>query len=200
MEQSRLNPKIVDALGIQTIEGVYPPSEDSYLLANSIQIPKKADCLDLGCGSGIQGITMAKIDAQSVTFCDQFKTALDLAKKNCEQNKVKCKTHFIQSDLFSRIENKKFDVIAFNPPYVPSDGIKWKDTDGGKKGREVLDKFLDHVTEHLKTDGQLFFLQSSLNGEATTKKRLNELGFAFEIVARQKLFFEELIVYRGHWK
>ncbi len=179
-------------------QGIYPPSEDSELLAQSLTIPKNAVCLDLGCGTGIQGITMALLGAKSVTFCDQNPLALENAKQNKKLNHLTCETKFIQSDLFENI-SEKFDVITFNPPYVPSEKIKWIDTDGGKKGRIVLDRFLDKIEKHLKPNGQVFFLQTSLNETNPTEKKLKQNGFEFEIVNKQKLFFEELLVYRC-WK
>jgi release factor glutamine methyltransferase len=190
------NHQILDSLSISVPEGVYPPSEDSALLANSFSLPAHAHCLDLGCGSGIQGLVMARLGARSVTFCDQSQTALAAARHNAEKNRAECETEFVRSDLFAALSGRRFDLIAFNPPYGPSEDVKWKDTDGGKKGRETLDRFLDQLPEHLTEGGEAFFLQSSLNGEAKTKKRLKELGFAFRIVAREKLFFEELAVYR----
>ena len=99
-----------------------------------------------------------------------------------------------QSNLFENV-SEKFDLIIFNPPYVPSDKVAFKEVDGGKKGREILDLFLDEMPNHLKKGGSCFFLQSSLNGEKETEKVLEKKGLVFSIVARQKLFFEELLVF-----
>jgi len=179
-------------------DSVYPPSEDSELLAESLRVPADASVLDLGCGSGIQGIQCAKLGASSVTFADLNPLALRNARQNCKKNAVKCQKKFMQSDLFSNIR-EKFDVVIFNPPYVPSDAKKFLDTDGGKKGREVLDRFLVRVGDFLLPDGSFFFLQTSLNGENATQKLLKHLGFEFRIAGRKKLFFEELIVFKA-WK
>ncbi|MFH0955144.1 MAG: HemK2/MTQ2 family protein methyltransferase [Candidatus Micrarchaeota archaeon] len=181
---------------------VYPPCEDSYLLAHALKIPRNAAVLDLGCGSGIQGITAIKGGASEIWFLDINQKALSCAKKNLEKNigkkeLKKIKTIFKKSDLFSKIPGKKtFDCIVFNPSYVPSETIQWNDTDGGKNGRETLDRFLKSAGKFLNPKGTVYFLQSSVNGIQKTESKLKKLGFEFEIVARQKLFFEELAVFR----
>lgn len=186
-------------LEFDLFENAYPPSEDSELLAESVSIPGRPKVLDLGCGSGIQGIACAKNGAGSVTFSDIHPNCLKNARHNFQKNKKQIpgnpKTIFIQSNLFGHIVGT-FDCIIFNPPYVPSEPIKWIDTDGGKKGREILDQFLGQAGKFLKPNGRIFFLQTSLNGIRATKQKLKKLGFRFEIANRKKLFFEELIVFR----
>ncbi len=94
-------------------------------------------------------------------------------------------------------KNEKFGLIIFNPPYVASGSkAKYADLDGRKKGRAVLDRFLRGMLPHLEKGGKCFFLQSSLNGESKTKKLLRELGLKAGIVARKRLFFEELLVFK----
>ena len=105
------------------------------------------------------------------------------------------KPEFIVSALFSNIEGK-FGLIAFNPPYVPSDKLKYPETDGGKKGRIVIDRFLNEFPAHLGEKGKCYFLQSSLNGINETEKSLEGRGLEVEIVSRKKLFFEELVVFK----
>ncbi|MBN1940958.1 MAG: methyltransferase [Candidatus Diapherotrites archaeon] len=175
-------------------DSVYPPAEDSELLASAIRISKGARVLDLGCGSGIQGINAILQGAGFVCFADKNPRALENAKSNLSKLGSNAKTGFVETNLFSQI-NGKFDFILFNPPYVPSNGKKYLDLDGGKKGREVLDKFLFTFPKFLSEKGKVFFLQSSLNGIEQTEKILKQQGFSRKIVARKKLFFEELVVF-----
>ncbi|MBS3061532.1 MAG: methyltransferase [Candidatus Diapherotrites archaeon] len=191
-----MNNKIFEQLKITSLEGIYPIGEDSELLSSALFIPKNASCLDLGCGTGIQGITMAKQGAKKITFGDINPNALENARINVLQNHVKTRVSFVQTDVFSNV-SESFDVIAFNPPYVPSDDIQWIETDGGKKGRKILDRFLETVSDHLSPAGEVFFLQTSLNGTKKTEEILRKKGFRFEIICRQKLFFEELLVFHA---
>ena len=179
-------------------ESVYSPSEDSFLLSDAIKISKGAGILDLGCGTGIQGLTALLQGACFVCFADKNPAALKNARQNFEILGIKAKVSFVKSDLFSGIR-KKFDFIFFNPPYVPSSEKKFLDLDGGKKGRETLDRFLNDFPKFLLPEGKVFFLQSSLNGNAETSRVLKKLGFKCKIIARKKLFFEELAVFLA-WK
>ena len=152
--------------------------------------------LDLGCGTGIQGLNALLLGAKKAFFVDIDKNAVANAKENAQTLGFGKSAVFKKSDLFSALKGKKFGLIIFNPPYVDS-GVKkkWLDTDGGKKGRETLDAFLEEAKAHLEKGGKIFFVQSSLNGESKTKKLLRKLAFKTEIIARKRIFFEELVVF-----
>lgn len=187
---------------------VYPPAEDSWLLEEYLLKENLAGkkCLDFGCGSGIQAVAMLKAGAKEVLSADINDAALKETEikvkkflnesKNCATQKL---GHFLgarKSDLFSKVK-EKFDLIAFNPPYVPSDEIKWKDLDGGDKGRVVIDKFISGVKTHLAPKGIVILLISSLNNVSGVVSEFNKKGFKVKIEAKKKLFFEELMILRA---
>ncbi|VVC00501.1 putative S-adenosylmethionine-dependent methyltransferase [uncultured archaeon] len=182
-------------------KGAYLPSDDSFLLAEATKVPQGGTCLDMGCGPGTQSISMLMQGAAKVIAADINEKALEAAKKNCISagygNKMEC----VKSDLFENVDGN-FDLIVFNPPYLPVNETekKYIDLDGGKKGREVLDRFLEQMPGHLKKNGECYFLQTDINGTAKTEKALKSLGMEFEITARKRIFFEELIVYRARKK
>ncbi len=186
-------------LEIAVFDSVFEPKEDSLLLADAI---KESDAkgkivLDLGCGTGLQGLNALLLGAKKIFFVDIDKNAVANAKENAQTLGFGKSAVFKKSDLFSALKNKKFGLIIFNLPYVDSGNEKkWLDTDGGIKGREVLDSFLQQVKARLENGGIIFFVQSSLNWENKTKKLLKKTGFAFEVVARKRLFFEELLVFK----
>jgi release factor glutamine methyltransferase len=182
---------------LAVFEGVYEPSEDSFLLAESFEAEKGGLVLDLGTGSGIQGINAAMLGASRVVSTDLSAKALDNAKANAESLGFGKRFEFRKGSLFSCIRpGEKFDAIIFNPPYVESEGKKFADLDGGKQGREVLDRFLEEFPKHLEKGGECFFLQTDLNGEEKTKRKLKETGLGFAVTARKKLFFEEIMVFK----
>lgn len=183
---------------LDVFDSVYEPLEDSLLLANAVQIKPVDNALDLGCGCGIQGINLVLQGASQVICLDINPLCLQNTRHNFKKNGFENNLQLIESDLFEKIPfNQKFDVIVFNPPYVASENLRWKETDGGKKGREILDRFLDSVEDFLKPIGTVFFLQTDLNGISQTEQKLKKRNFRFEIVARQKLFFEELVIFKA---
>lgn len=183
---------------------VYHPHEDSYMLANCVKQIAYGKFLDMGCGSGLQGIIAAKKkEVTQVTCIDSSLCALRAAKKNAKRNKIRKKIKFIQSNLFDEVHGK-FDVIAFNPPYLPTDELDesietyaratW---DGGRNGRKILDPFLEQFEKYLRVNGVLLLVQSSLNNSKKTINALKKKGFTVQRAAHEKFFFEELIILKA---
>jgi release factor glutamine methyltransferase len=173
--------------------GVYEPREDSFVLADAVTKLKAKTVLDMGCGTGIIGIAAALCGAK-VWFVDVDERAVENAKKNTSIAGIKHAT-FVKSDLFERIGAARFELIAFNPPYIECAIHENVAVCGGLKGREVLDRFLAEMEHYLTPGGRVLFLQSTLNGVGKTERILQEHGFAWAIVSRLPLFFEELLVF-----
>ncbi|MGC8478905.1 MAG: HemK2/MTQ2 family protein methyltransferase [Candidatus Micrarchaeia archaeon] len=178
---------------ILACNGVYEPREDSYLLAEAVEKYARGSVLDLGTGTGIQGITAALIGC-SVTFSDVQEIALECARKNAAANSVLEHSKFVKSDMFSSL-HRKFDIIVFNPPYLPSGGDAEMEgppdvsLDGGKDGRRLIDIFLRDFRGFLNPNGIALLLESSLNSYekdvASEKVR---------IVGKAHYSFEDIVV------
>ncbi|MFH1234965.1 MAG: HemK2/MTQ2 family protein methyltransferase [Candidatus Diapherotrites archaeon] len=181
-------------IGLVVFDSVYEPQEDSFLLAESVNVKKGVKALDMGCGSGIQSISMA-LQGAKVLAVDINREAVKNVLENARLLGLEGKITAKKSDLFSAVEGK-FDVICFNPPYLPGDRKKDRSVLGGRKGWEILHKFLDKFPGFLAEKGECFFVCSSLNDFDALGKKISGLGLRFEIVSRQKLFFEELAVFR----
>ena len=184
----------------EIFDGVYDPAEDTYLLADNLYVEERSLVLDLGTGCGILGIIAAK-KAKMVVATDISPTAVKCAKYNVKINGLTKNVNIILGDLFQPLRNKKiFDLIVFNPPYLPKspyDINNWlsKAWNGGKRGRKVIDKFLEEFDNYLKRRGRLQLVQSNLSNPQLTIKKLEEKGFSVEVTATRKLpFFEELYV------
>lgn len=189
----------------EIFNGVYEPAEDTYLLADSLQVEKGDFVLDLGTGCGILGIIAAK-KAKKVVAIDISPIAVKCAKYNVKINGLAKNVNIILGNLFQSLKKAKiFDLIVFNPPYLPKspcDANNWlsRAWNGGEKGRKVIDKFLEEFDNYLKHSGRLQLVQSSLSNPNLTMKKLEEKGFSVEVTARKKLpFFEELQVLTA-WK
>ncbi len=196
---------------ISVREGVYPPAEDSWLLQRAALRFARGRFLDLGCGTGIIGVTAALLPRVSqVVFTDVNPAALECARENAAANGVVPKSVFLRSNLFSRLRGELFDVIAFNPPYLPTArGEKLRGSingafDGGATGRRVTDRFIKAASSRLKDGGVLLLVSSSLassaldgNGNEETRAKLEAEGFSVSLAAEDSFFFEKLAVFRA---
>ncbi len=175
---------------------MYSPAEDSHFLAEEVKkhlstIPlkekQKVKILDMGSGSGIQAETCIKAGIQKKNII-----TADIDEKSLDHLKSKG-FKAIHSNLFSKIK-QKFDLIIFNPPYLPEHPKeKGKDTSGGKKGYETILRFLKEAKNHLKKQGKILLLFSSLSKPRIIKQYAKKEYTIIEI--RKKLFFEELYIF-----
>ena len=145
---------------------IYSPEEDSYLLSEILrkEIPKLLEekpnltFLEIGSGSGIQLETVLKLGIKKENI---FSVDINpKAVEHCKNQGFNC----ILSNLFENI-NKKFDIIIFNPPYLPKNPREPKDsqlaTTGGKNGSEVINEFLRKSKKYLNEKGKIYLLVSS---------------------------------------
>lgn len=173
-------------------KSVYEPREDSTMLETWVKKHAFGKVLDMGTGSGIQAIAAAhKQNVSSVLAADVQKGVVGYCKKNIKNNKI----IFIQSDLFKNIKGK-FDTIIFNPPYLPQE-LKLKDLtiEGGTKGYEVIERFLNEVNDFLKTDGIILMVFSSLTKKDKVEELIKSNLFEFEELEKQHIFFEDIYAY-----
>ena len=187
---------------INTDDNVYVPAEDSYMLADNLEIKEGASVLEIGTGSGIVAMYASRL-TDSITVTDINFDACELARKNFEDNGIE-NIEILFGNMFEPVESRKFDVILFNTPYLPTDdGDVIDDTlnyafDGGLNGRKVIDLFLDEVGNHLNDGGIVQMIQSSLSGNEETLQRLDELGFIAEIAESEHFFFEDIVLINAY--
>lgn len=175
---------------------VYIPAEDSYLMSRILkeQIPdliKKnpnLKFLEIGAGSGIhlQTALNLKIKQENIFSSDIDKRAVS----HCNVLGFNC----IHSDLFENIKDR-YDLIIFNPPYLPEDAREPIDsrtaTTGGKKGNEIILRFLQEAKSYLNKNGKIFLITSSISEDVDFMK----LGYNAKEIGCEKLFFERLCIW-----
>ena len=178
---------------------IYEPREDSFMIAKEIRAFATGKVLDMGTGSGILAREASKT-AEEVIALDINKDAVKEASQIARFKGIKNIT-FRQSDLFSYFKdnNQRFDLIIFNPPYLPEDKAEPKEsalaTTGGKKGYELLEKFFEKASEHLLPFGKILVLFSSLTGKDKVHNIIETYGFNFQKLAEEHFFQETLFVY-----
>lgn len=187
---------------IDTMETVYIPAEDSFLLAENLAIKPGDSVLEIGTGTGIVAMYASKI-TDKITVTDINFDAVQLAEQNFRKNNIE-NIEILFGNLFEPVKNRKFDVILFNTPYLPTENDDVIDDnlnyafDGGLNGRKVIDNFLNEVKNHLNDKGTVQIIQSSLSNNEETLKRLDELGFISEIAASEHFFFEDITLINSY--
>lgn len=179
-----------DGLDMAEDPEVYPPSEDSILLTESLDIRIGEKVLEIGTGSGIVSIQCA-LNGADVVCGDINPRAVALARRNAAANGVDIDVR--ETDVYSNIEGR-FDTIVFNLPYLPveDEGELAKAWSGGPDGLGPLPRLLEGAPEHLLPDGRVVVVVSSLMDRAGLDKTLE--GYEVRVLGELPLFFERLQV------
>ena len=158
------------------------PRPDSEILIEAVleYFPNKTQLLkilDLGSGTGCLGLSLLEEYEDSlISFVDVSKQSLEIVKKNSHQFLLKgtlkyihldWRTHDWDAQLLNIEENKKFDIIVTNPPYIPSNDINFLETevkdydpilalDGGNDGLNAYRSIIPKLKNLVKSDGKIF--------------------------------------------
>ena len=166
---------------------IYEPREDSFLLQKYVEKYSVGKVLDIGTGSGIQALTALK-HTKDVLAVDVDEYSVIYARSEG--------VNAIQSDLFQNV-NGRFDLIIFNPPYLPKEIKENKEVarlvSGGKEGKELIEEFFSKVRAYLNENGRILIVFSSLSGDVLGCIKRN--NFDCKKLDEQSFFFEKLFVY-----
>ena len=130
-----------------------------------------ASILDVGCGYGFIGLSLAKFRNAKVTMVDVNKRALHLANMNIKSNKIENAEAF-ESNIYESVEGK-YNFIITNPPI--------------RTGRETVLEFLRGAKEHLNENGELWFVMRKNHGALTVAKLIEDL-YKIEVVEKSTGF------------
>lgn len=177
-------------LSIASDRDVYPPSEDSELLIDALDVRRGERVLEIGCGSGVVSIHCALAGAE-VVCGDVNPRAVALTRMNAAANGAVLEA--VETDVYSNVEGR-FDLILFNLPYLPveeGEGLAraWS---GGPDGLGPLPRLLDGAPKHLLPGRRVVVVTSSL----MDRKGLREIlaPYSVRTLAKLPMFFERLSV------
>lgn len=144
----------------------------SRVLIEAIDIAENAHVLDVGCGYGPMGLSAAYLATKGhVTMVDVNERAVQLAKENAKLNGISNVT-ILESDLFSAVKGKMFDVILTNPPI--------------RAGKSTVYTIFEEAAEHLHKGGTLWIVIQKKQGAPSAKAKLEELFDTVEEVTKDK--------------
>lgn len=177
--------------------GVYPPSDDTFLVLDNLKLDGGELVLDVGTGTGILAIKCA-LRGCYVIGIDINKRAVYNARFNAKVNNVEGSTSFLCSDATSSLRDKcEFDLMIMNPPYLPSTGLLGIDDpswNGGPNGVSLILNVINDFHRLLSKDGKLYFVVSSLSRYDRVLSSLKTMNLQPTILAKKKLWFEELFL------
>ena len=175
-------------LNISADPDVYPPSEDSILFIESLDIHTGEKVLEIGCGSGVVSIHCA-LNGAEVSCGDINPKAVALARRNAEANGARLDVR--ETDIYSAFP-ERYDTVIFNLPYLPveEEGLLAKAWSGGEDGMGPLPELLEKAPEHLLPGGRVIVVVSSLMDQGKldgilkgrTVKELGKLPLFFEVL------------------
>lgn len=144
----------------------------SQVLLNTLDFEKGKTLLDLGCGYGPLGISLAKVQGVKPTMVDINNRAIDLAKQNAQKNGVEA--DIFQSDIYEKV-NGTFDYIISNPPI--------------RAGKQVVLTIISESINYLKVGGNLTIVIQKKQGAPSAKAKMEEVFGNVEILKRDKGYY-----------
>lgn len=181
---------------ICTERDVYEPAADTELLVRSIRLRQGERVLEIGTGTGVIAIHCAKHGCR-VTATDIIGKALELARENFNKNAVEVDLR--EGDMFDPVSGR-YDVIIFNPPYLPTapEDLTHSDLDkaldGGPDGTEVTLRFLEQLSDHLTEEGRAYIVVSSLQDMDRIEGELLKRGLVARKRGSERFDFETISV------
>ena len=164
---------------LESDNGVFSKNEldkgSELLIEQLLPINLGENILDIGCGIGVIGLTLAYFHPSlKVCLTDVNTRALGLCNENANSLKLSQRVTILQSDIYIEIEGK-FDSIVSNPPI--------------RAGKKVTYQIYEGALEHLNDGGSLYIVIRKQQGALSVKSYLEELFGNVALLAREKGYY-----------
>lgn len=144
----------------------------SQLLLKCLEVNQGETVLDVGCGYGPLGLSLAKAYGVQATMVDINNRALDLARQNAERNKVEAT--IFQSNIYEQVKGK-FDHVISNPPI--------------RAGKQVVHEIIEKSKDFLETSGDLTIVIQKKQGAPSAKSKMEDVFGNCEILKKDKGYY-----------
>ena len=144
----------------------------SQLLLKCLEVNEGETVLDVGCGYGPLGLSLAKAYGVQATMVDINNRALNLARQNAERNKVE--VAIFQSNIYEQVEGK-FDHVISNPPI--------------RAGKQVVHEIIEKSKDFLEDDGDLTIVIQKKQGAPSAKSKMEDVFGNCEIIKKDKGYY-----------
>ncbi|HYN49525.1 MAG TPA: homocysteine S-methyltransferase family protein [Thermoleophilaceae bacterium] len=177
--------------------GVFVPTQGSFLVWKYLfreGIGAHQRCLDIGCGTGLQSVQMARNGAAHVHAIDIDDTAVSNTLTNAFRNGVADRISAAAVDLFPWVPEERYDVIVAGLYQMPVDPFEQVSTHRPLDywGRNLIDHLISLLPDALADDGVAYILQLSIIGQERTAEQLDALGYQSRVVDFGFFEFHEL--------
>jgi S-methylmethionine-dependent homocysteine/selenocysteine methylase/SAM-dependent methyltransferase len=177
--------------------GVFAPTQGSFLVWKFLfghGIGRDRRCLDVGCGTGLQTVQLARNGAVHVHAIDVDRRAVSNTLTNAFRNGVADRVTAAAVDLYPWVPEERYDVIVASLYQLPVDPFEQASTHRPLDywGRNLIDHLIAILPEALAADGVAYVMQLSIIGQRRTAELLNRAGFASRVVDFAFFEFNEL--------
>jgi release factor glutamine methyltransferase len=173
------------------------PKFGSLLLARHLPLQPDDVVLDLGTGAGLIGVLAAR-RGHRVVATDVVEAYAKCARSNVLLNGVGDRVEVCVGDLFAPVADRTFDLIAANPPEMPTPPDReWHDAqsrmdNGGPDGWAVLDRIIQEGPAYLAPGGRLVFTLFGFLGVERALETLRAAGLVPRVLARDEQPFPRI--------
>ncbi len=182
---------------IRVTDEMLVPKSGSLLLARHLPLRDGDVVLDLGSGAGLIGILAAR-RGHRVVATDVGAACTESTRANALLNGVADRLEVRSGDLFAPVLGEAFDLIATNPPQMPTPPDReWDDAqsradNGGPDGWVALDRIIHEAPRHLKPEGRLVFTFFGFLGVERSRDTLRAAGLEPRVLAREEQPFPRI--------